>query len=116
MEYKEFKNVFLKKIEEINEIAQEQQIEKFYKYMKLLQEWNEKINLTAIIEDKEIITKHFIDSITINKYLKDKDNSWYSIPNNIVGVLVNPITGELADENSEKSKISPSKGEILLIR
>lgn len=74
MEYKEFKDIFLKKLEGINEIAHEEQIEKFYKYMKLMQAWNEKINLTAIIEDKEIITKHFIDSITINKYLKDKDN------------------------------------------
>lgn len=74
MEYKDFKDIFLKELEEINETAKEEQIEKFYKYMKLLQEWNEKINLTAIIEDKEIITKHFIDSITINKYLKDKDN------------------------------------------
>lgn len=74
MEYKDFKNIFLKELEEINETAKEEQIEKFHKYMKLLQEWNEKINLTAIIEDKEVITKHFIDSITINKYLKDKEN------------------------------------------
>ena len=38
-------------------------------------------------------------------YLRDKDNSWYDIPDNVVGVLVNPITGELSDVNSEKSKI-----------
>lgn len=74
MDYKDFKDVFLKELEGINETIQEEQIENFYKYMKLLQEWNEKINLTAIIEDKEIITKHFIDSITINKYLKEKYN------------------------------------------
>ena len=42
---------------------------------------------------------------TMEKYLKDKDNSWYDIPDNVVGVLVNPITGELADVNSEKSKL-----------
>ena len=42
---------------------------------------------------------------TMENYLKDKDNSWYDIPDNIVGVLVNPITGELADVNSEKSKL-----------
>lgn len=39
------------------------QYEKFIKYMRLLQEWNEKINLTAIVEDEEIIKKHFIDCI-----------------------------------------------------
>lgn len=37
--------------------------DKFIKYMRLVQEWNEKINLTAIIEDEEFIKKHFIDSI-----------------------------------------------------
>ena len=48
-----------------------QQLEQFYLYMNLLLEWNEKINLTAIIEPKEIILKHFIDSITIAPYLKN---------------------------------------------
>ena len=41
---------------------------------------------------------------TIENYLKDKDNKWYDIPDNIVGVLVNPITGELANQESKKSK------------
>ena len=47
----------------------ENQIDKFYKYMNLLLEWNEKINLTAIVDKDEIILKHFIDSITISKYI-----------------------------------------------
>ena len=48
-------------------------LEKFYNYMNLLLEWNEKINLTAITEPKEIILKHFIDSLSIEKYIeKDK--------------------------------------------
>ncbi len=47
------------------------QLEKFYTYMKLLLEWNEKINLTAITEPEEIIKKHFVDSLTIKKYIKD---------------------------------------------
>ena len=38
--------------------------------MNLLIEWNQKINLTAIIEPKDIILKHFVDSMTINKYIK----------------------------------------------
>lgn len=40
----------------------------FITYMKLLQQWNEKINLTSIIEDEQIIKKHFIDSIKIFKF------------------------------------------------
>lgn len=41
----------------------EVQYEQFIKYMRLLQEWNEKINLTAITEDEEVVKKHFIDCI-----------------------------------------------------
>ena len=41
----------------------EMQYEQFIKYMRLLQEWNEKINLTAITEDKDVVKKHFIDCI-----------------------------------------------------
>ena len=50
-----------------------EQMEKFFKYMNLLIDWNEKINLTAITEPKEIIIKHFIDSVTISKYLNNND-------------------------------------------
>lgn len=51
----------------------ENQIEQFLLYKDLLKEWNEKINLTAITDDKEIIIKHFIDSLTIAKYISDND-------------------------------------------
>lgn len=40
-------------------------IEKFEAYKKLLLEWNEKFNLTAITEEKEIDILHFLDSATI---------------------------------------------------
>ena len=49
------------------------EIEKLYKFMYLLLEWNEKINLTAITEPKDIILKHFVDSITIKKYIKSEN-------------------------------------------
>ena len=41
----------------------EDKYNKFITYKNLLQEWTEKINLTAITEDKEVIKKHFIDCI-----------------------------------------------------
>ena len=40
------------------------QIEQFIKYKDLLLEWNQKMNLTAITEEKEIIIMHFLDSIS----------------------------------------------------
>ncbi|EQB86495.1 hypothetical protein M918_13970 [Clostridium sp. BL8] len=45
----------------------EDKYSKFIKYKELIKEWNEKVNLTAITEDKEIIQKHFIDSIKVFK-------------------------------------------------
>ena len=45
------------------------QISKFVLYKNLLQEWNDKINLTAIVDDEGIILKHFIDSLTSIKYI-----------------------------------------------
>lgn len=39
----------------------------------------------------------------VENYLKDKENTWYELPNNVVGVLVNPITGEVADENTKNA-------------
>jgi len=42
---------------------------------------------------------------TMESYNKNKDNSWYDIPENVVGVLVNPITGEIAKDNDNKKKI-----------
>ncbi len=38
-------------------------------FMKLLKEWNEKFNLTAICDDEEIYEKHFIDSLTLNNFV-----------------------------------------------
>ncbi len=46
------------------------QADKFINYAELLKDWNTRINLTAIEEDKDIIIKHFIDSLTIAPYLK----------------------------------------------
>lgn len=46
-------------------------IQKFYDYMNLLVEWNKKINLTAITKEKDIILKHFVDSLTVLKYIKE---------------------------------------------
>ena len=45
---------------------QKVQLEKFYQ---LLIEWNEKINLTRITEEKDVYLKHFYDSLTIAKVI-----------------------------------------------
>ena len=42
---------------------------------------------------------------TMEGYLEDKDTSWYDLPDNIIGVLVNPITGELANKDDKVTKL-----------
>ena len=37
-------------------------------YASLLKEWNEKINLTAILDDEGIAVKHFLDCLLVGKY------------------------------------------------
>ncbi|WP_026895543.1 16S rRNA (guanine(527)-N(7))-methyltransferase RsmG [Clostridiisalibacter paucivorans] len=56
---------------DIDDIA----LQKFGIYKKLLKEWNEKINITAITDDKEIDIKHFLDSLTVLKgsYIEGKN-------------------------------------------
>lgn len=41
------------------------QLDLFQKYYEVLVEWNEKMNLTAITDKKEVYLKHFYDSLTI---------------------------------------------------
>lgn len=55
---------------EFNISLNEEQIDKFFKYKNILKEWNEKINLTAIEEDRDIIIKHFVDSLSIVPLMK----------------------------------------------
>ncbi len=66
----EFVEELKKQAEQIGINLSELQINKMHKYMNLMLEWNEKMNLTAITEEKEIIQKHFIDSLTIVKYIE----------------------------------------------
>lgn len=49
---------------------------KFNQYKDMIKDWNEKINLTAIVDDEQIFKKHFIDCIKIFKFspLKEAKN------------------------------------------
>ena len=73
MEFESFFKEIKEKLEKVNINIEEKQAKNLYKYMKLMLEWNEKINLTAITEPKEVILKHFVDSLTILKYLEKEE-------------------------------------------
>jgi len=42
----------------------------FKTYAKLLKEWNEKMNLTGIVDDSGIALRHFVDSLTLVPFLR----------------------------------------------
>lgn len=71
MDNKDFFKELLSQAQKIEIQLNEEQIDIFYRYKQLLIEWNKKMNLTAITETKDIILKHFIDSLTIMKYIKE---------------------------------------------
>ena len=60
-------------------------------------------NKELLSTDYKYVKKIWANSM--EKYLKDKDNTWYEKPNNVVGVFVDPITGELANEKTKKRKV-----------
>lgn len=49
----------------INVELDDKQIKQFIDYKDMLLEWNEKMNLTAITDEKEVILKHFVDCLVI---------------------------------------------------
>ena len=50
--------------------ADERALDRFEIYHRLLAEWNEKMNLTAITDPREVAEKHFADSLAALSYLK----------------------------------------------
>lgn len=73
MNFEEFEKVFLEETKKNNIVIDENKIELFYKYMIGIIEWNDKVNVTAITDDKMFIVKHFVDSLLINQYLQGKE-------------------------------------------
>lgn len=72
MNIEEFKTILIEGIKKNNiEEIDENSISKLYEYMKNVLEWNEKINVTAIKNEKDFIYKHYIDSLLINEYIKE---------------------------------------------
>lgn len=68
-----FEDKLREKMNKININLEEKQLQNFRKYKELLLEWNEKINLTSITDEDEIILKHFVDSAIIKKFVKEDE-------------------------------------------
>lgn len=67
------KELLKKGITDFNIDVDEKMIDDFSIYREILVEWNQKMNLTGIEDEKEVFIKHFLDSVSIfkNGYIKD---------------------------------------------
>ena len=60
---------FKREVEKLGILVTDEEINKLEKYVFLLKEWNEKINLTTITEKDQVFLKHFYDSLTLVKII-----------------------------------------------
>ncbi len=67
------KEEFILEIKKLGVDVTSEKLEKLDLFYEMLLEWNKKINLTAITDEKEIYLKHFFDSLTLCKVI-DLDN------------------------------------------
>lgn len=74
MDFDSFKKEMNINLMALNLKLDDSQIKNFYDFMNLLIEKNKIMNLTGITEPKEVILKHFIDSLTVLKYINENDN------------------------------------------
>ena len=48
------------------------QLDKFYTYYKEMVDWNQRVNLTGITEFQDVLTKHYLDSLSVSLSLSDE--------------------------------------------
>lgn len=77
---KEFADMLEKQCEELEILLSDNQKEQFFRYYEMLIEWNKVMNLTAITEISDVITKHFADSLLLVKAIPNiKESPYYCI-------------------------------------
>ena len=65
---------FIEELQKLNINPTIDQLNTLTIYKNLLQEYNQKFNLTAIISDEDIYLKHFYDSLTLTKSFNLNNN------------------------------------------
>lgn len=75
IEVPDIKDELIAKAKEAGIKVTKAQAEKFQKYLELLLNWNEKINLTAITDPSECVVKHFVDSLLFLKTVSPKQGA-----------------------------------------
>ena len=102
------KDEFIEELKKIGITITEEQLKELDIYYHLLKEENEKYNLTAITEEKEVYLKHFYDSITIIKSIEFKNQYICDIgtgagfPGMVIKIMFPNIKVDLLDATTKK--------------
>ena len=65
-------------------------------------------NSDTLVKDGNTMKNIWAD--IMEEYLRNNENNWYQKPDNVVGVLVNPITGEIATDYNKSTTFYYIKG------
>ena len=68
---KQFAQWMEEECSQIGVTLSEKQMEQFFQYYEMLIQWNEVMNLTAITEMDQVVTKHFVDSMSLVKAVSE---------------------------------------------
>jgi 16S rRNA (guanine527-N7)-methyltransferase len=103
------KEEFKESLKKIGINPTNEQLVKLEIYKNTLIEYNEHTNLTAIKEENAIYLKHFYDSLTLNKYLKENDKvldigTGAGFPGMVLAIFNPKINFVLLDSNNKKIK------------
>lgn len=86
MEREQFRKLLLEEKVEVND----NQLDQFDEYYRILVQWNEFMNLTAITDYSDVLVKHFLDSVSL-KYAVDSlaasDEEWGKEFNSLKSVI-----------------------------
>lgn len=91
-----------------------EEVRKFFIYLNELKTWNEKINLTAVVNEKEIIVKHFVDSLIGTKVIDKNSKSFILDVGSGGGFPGIPL--KIVREDLSLILIEPNKRKVAFLR
>ena len=66
----DFRKILLSTLSDFDITVEEKAVDRLCQYNKLLIEWNQKMNLTALTAPEDVALKHFADSLMLLRYIK----------------------------------------------
>ncbi len=95
-------------LKHIDIVANDQQVDLFNGYLKLLDKWNKAYNLSAVRDINEMLDRHVIDSLSIAKYIEGERfidvGTGPGLPGIPLSILYPEHRFSLLDSNGKKTR------------